>query len=71
MRTVLGEVRYISSCNALKSHISLQPTGTSGKFVNMMVQALEEFQRDHNVKLEKITKVPLEGEGTIDGRVEK
>ncbi|KAF5378463.1 hypothetical protein D9615_007029 [Tricholomella constricta] len=48
-----------------------EPTGTSGKFVNMMVQALEEFQEQHGVKLEKITRVPLEGEGTIDGRVAK
>ncbi|KAG6878018.1 hypothetical protein C0993_000799 [Termitomyces sp. T159_Od127] len=44
------------------------PTGTSSKFVNMTVQALEEFQEANGVKLEKITKVPLEGEGTIEGR---
>ncbi|KAG5724604.1 hypothetical protein E4T56_gene4009, partial [Termitomyces sp. T112] len=43
--------------------------GTSSKFVNMTVQALEEFQEANGVKLEKITKVPLEGEGTIEGRV--
>lgn len=48
-----------------------EPTGTSSKFVNMMVQALEEFQEQHSVKLEEITKVPLEGEGTIEGRVAK
>ncbi|KAL0953078.1 hypothetical protein HGRIS_007278 [Hohenbuehelia grisea] len=48
-----------------------EPTGTSGKFVSMMVQALDEFQEQHNVHLEKITKIPLEGEGTIDRRVEK
>ncbi|KAL0580872.1 hypothetical protein V5O48_001164 [Marasmius crinis-equi] len=48
-----------------------EPTGTSAKFVNMMVQALEEFQEVHGVKLEKVTKIPLEGEGTIDRRVEK
>jgi hypothetical protein len=53
------------------SDLFLQPTGTSPKFVNMMVQALEEFQEAHGVKLEKITKIPLEGEGTIDRRVEK
>ena len=39
--------------------------------MNMMVQAIEEFQVQQNVKLDKITKVPLEGEGTINGRVEK
>ena len=48
-----------------------EPTGTSTKFVNMMVQALEEFQAEHGVAFDKITKVPLEGEGTIDGRVLK
>ncbi|KAJ6627098.1 hypothetical protein B0H10DRAFT_1995412 [Mycena sp. CBHHK59/15] len=48
-----------------------EPTGTSTKFVNMMVQALEEFQSQYNVSLDKITRIPLEGEGTIDRRVEK
>jgi hypothetical protein len=37
----------------------------------MMVSALEEFQSSYNVKLEKITCIPLEGEGTIERRVEK
>lgn len=48
-----------------------EPTGTSSKFVNMAVQALEEFQDRHDVKLSKITKIPLEGEGTISRRVDK
>lgn len=48
-----------------------EPTGTSSKFVNMAVQALEEFQEKHDVKLSKITKIPLEGEGTISRRVDK
>ncbi|KAJ7293409.1 hypothetical protein C8J57DRAFT_1268974 [Mycena rebaudengoi] len=48
-----------------------EPTGTSTKFVNMMVQALEEFQTEYGVSLETITRIPLEGEGTIDKRVEK
>ncbi|KAF4568665.1 hypothetical protein EYR36_010678 [Pleurotus pulmonarius] len=48
-----------------------EPTGTSSKFVNMMLQALDEFQLQNNVTLEKVTKIPLEGEGTIDRRVEK
>jgi hypothetical protein len=37
----------------------------------MMVQALEEFQLKHSVTFEKITKIPLEGEGTIETRVSK
>lgn len=48
-----------------------EPTGTSSKFVNRVVQALDEFQDKHRVKLTKITKIPLEGEGTINRRVEK
>ncbi|KAJ6509366.1 hypothetical protein C8R47DRAFT_965941 [Mycena vitilis] len=48
-----------------------EPTGTSTKFVNMMVSALEEFQSAYNVSLEKITRIPLEGEGTIERRVDK
>ncbi|KAF7306762.1 hypothetical protein MIND_00467900 [Mycena indigotica] len=48
-----------------------EPTGTSTKFVNMMVTALEDFQTEYDVRIDKITKIPLEGEGTIDRRVEK
>ena len=48
-----------------------EPTGTSPKFVSMMEQALEEFQTKHGVKFEKVTGMPLEGEGTIGGRVER
>jgi len=35
------------------------------------MQALDAFQEKHHVKLKKITKIPLEGEGTINKRVEK
>ena len=49
----------------------LQPTGTSTKFVNMTERALKHFEDEHGVKLEKITKIPLEGDGTIDKRVER
>ncbi|KAH9976895.1 hypothetical protein BGW80DRAFT_885850 [Lactifluus volemus] len=48
-----------------------EPTGTSSKFVTMMRQALEVFQEQHNVRFEKVTHIPLEGEGTIGKRVEK
>ncbi|KAL1699730.1 hypothetical protein EV121DRAFT_215648 [Schizophyllum commune] len=48
-----------------------EPTGTSPKFVSMMVQALENFQREHNVVFDKVTQIPLEGEGMIEKRVEK
>ncbi|KAI9435431.1 hypothetical protein H4582DRAFT_1969343 [Lactarius indigo] len=49
----------------------LQPTGTSSKFVTMMCRALEAFQEQHKVHFEKVTQIPLEGEGTINKRVEK
>jgi len=48
-----------------------EPTGTSNKFVTMMCQALEAFQEQHRVRFEKVTQIPLEGEGTISKRVEK
>jgi len=50
---------------------NFQPTGTSFKFVNMMVKALENFQKECAVSLDKITRIPLEGEGTIDRRVDR
>ena len=37
----------------------------------MMCQALEEFQEKHHIKLDKVTQVPLEGEGTIIKRVDR
>jgi hypothetical protein len=37
----------------------------------MMEQAVQEFENEQGVQLEKITKIPLEGEGTIERRVEK
>ncbi|KAF9523697.1 hypothetical protein CPB83DRAFT_862502 [Crepidotus variabilis] len=48
-----------------------EPTGTSTKFASMMEQALNEFETEHGVKLDKITSIPLEGEGVIEKRVEK
>ena len=37
----------------------------------MTERALHHFENEHGVKLEKITKIPLEGDGTIDKRVER
>ena len=75
LRTVVGEVCiffacYISQSDYLTSNF-IQPTGTSTKFVNMTERALHHFEDEHGVKLEKITKIPLEGDGTIDKRVER
>jgi hypothetical protein len=48
-----------------------EPTGTSPKFASMMETAVKEFMDVHGVTPEKITSMPLEGEGTIEKRVEK
>jgi hypothetical protein len=37
----------------------------------MIEAALLEFMEEQGVELEKVTSIPLEGEGTIDHRVEK
>ena len=58
-------------------------TGTSPKFASTMKKAIETFLRAKGIRLEcdakgqggeqgvKITCIPLEGEGTIERRVEK
>ena len=50
-----------------------EPTGTSVKFTTMMRQAVCKFFKDHGVDEDKLrlTIMPLEGEGTIDHRVDK
>ena len=48
-----------------------EPTGTSPKFAAMMESAVLEFMDKHGVTLEKVTNMPLEGDGTIERRVEK
>ncbi|OCH86243.1 hypothetical protein OBBRIDRAFT_890611 [Obba rivulosa] len=44
---------------------------SSSKFVNMTVQALEQFEQEHGFKFKQITKIPLEGDGTIERKVAK
>jgi hypothetical protein len=48
-----------------------EPTGTSPKFAAMMEIAVLEFMEKRGVTLEKVTNMPLEGDGTIERRVEK
>jgi len=71
MRQVLGEVRDILNTALLPPLILTphQPTGTSTKFANMMGDAVEEYFEQHGCELEKLTKIILEGEGTIEQRV--
>lgn len=53
-----------------------EPTGTSQKFSSMMAAAVRQFFRDKGYDEEevqelRVTEVPLEGEGTIEHRVDK
>ncbi|CAE6491825.1 unnamed protein product [Rhizoctonia solani] len=48
-----------------------EPTGTSVKFATMGVDALRQFAEKHDLELESVTPMPLEGEGTIEHRVTK
>ncbi|OBZ74632.1 hypothetical protein A0H81_05079 [Grifola frondosa] len=44
---------------------------SSSKFVDMTAQALEQFAEEHGFKFKKITKIPLEGDGTIYKKVSR
>jgi hypothetical protein len=48
-----------------------QPTGTSLKFTNMLASAVEDHCSKHGAVLDKLTKIVLEGEGTIEQRVNR
>ena len=48
-----------------------QLPSSSSKFVNMTCSALEKFEEEHGFKFQKITKIPLEGDGTIQRKVAK
>ena len=48
-----------------------EPTGTSIKFATMMGQAVKAFFDEKQVDDLRLTLMPLEGEGTIDHRVDK
>lgn len=50
-----------------------EPTGTSVKFANMMGQAVKQFFAEKGVDENdlRLTLMPLEGEGTIESRVDK
>ncbi|WWC92594.1 uncharacterized protein L201_007553 [Kwoniella dendrophila CBS 6074] len=48
-----------------------EPTGTSVKFANMMGQAVQQFFQEKGVDDIRLTLMPLEGEGTIESRVDR
>lgn len=43
----------------------------SKKFADMMEAAIQDYASKHNLVLESIVKIPLEGEGSIGVRVDK
>lgn len=43
----------------------------SKKFADMMEAAITDYARTHGLSFDSITKIPLEGEGSIETRVEK
>lgn len=48
-----------------------EPTGTSLKFATMMGAAVKAFFDEKGVEDIRLTLMPLEGEGTIENRVDK
>lgn len=50
---------------------AVQLPSSSSKFVNMTCTALEQFEEEHHFKFKKITKIALEGDGTIERKVDK
>ena len=48
-----------------------EPTGTSVKFANMMGEAVRKFFKEKGVEDIRLTLMPLEGEGTIESRVDR
>ncbi|KIJ30480.1 hypothetical protein M422DRAFT_36545, partial [Sphaerobolus stellatus SS14] len=54
---------------ALMRSVLGEPTGTSTKFATMMANAVQEYFEQRGIELEKVTKIILEGEGTIEHRV--
>ncbi|KAH7924132.1 hypothetical protein BV22DRAFT_536268 [Leucogyrophana mollusca] len=48
-----------------------EPTGTSAKFASMLATALSAFEAAHGVRLARVTKIALEGEGRVQERVER
>ena len=46
-----------------------QLPSSSSKFVDLTCTALENFEEEHGFKFKKITRIPLEGDGTIERKV--
>ena len=63
---------WVHALNTLYRVIG-EPTGTSLKFTTMMVTAVKKFFEDRGVDSNelRICPMPLEGEGTIEHRVDR
>jgi hypothetical protein len=74
-RTIAGGVSSFPLLCALQllmiDSACMQLPSSSTKFVNMTCDALASFEEEHGVKFAKVTKIPLEGDGTISQKVEK
>lgn len=62
---------YLNKCGLTDNSVIGEPTGTSSKFANMMGQAVKKFFDDKGVDDIRLTLIPLEGEGTIEHRVDR
>jgi len=71
--TVLSRLQGIHGWfpGAMAQRLFGEPTGTSTKFANMMETAVVQYMAQHGHKADRITAMPLEGDGTIERRVEK
>ncbi|GAA5852670.1 hypothetical protein JCM8547_002584 [Rhodosporidiobolus lusitaniae] len=59
------------SSNALVTKVLGEPTGTSVKFATMMHDAVQSYLESHDVGSFNIQAIALEGQGTVEGRVNK
>ncbi|KZT51281.1 hypothetical protein CALCODRAFT_145928 [Calocera cornea HHB12733] len=77
----LGEMRTVKKAVVIGIHgwfpgamlrsVLGEPTGTSAKFVQMQRDALVDYLQKHDIQLDQLTEIPLEGEGTIQSRLDK
>ena len=66
-----SQVNSLEKAHVLIIRVIGEPTGTSSKFANMMGQAVRKFFDEKGVDDLRLTLIPLEGEGTIESRVDR
>ena len=65
------EVWMADLTHASKRFFLTQGLRFSKKFADMMESTIKDYASKHNLALESIVKIPLEGEGSIEARVDK